>query len=59
MFWKIELKELKGLKMFAKISEKFKTKGFWAGLLTGLGSLIAGSLTVPEFIISLINMISG
>lgn len=45
--------------MSAKILEKFKNKGFWAGLLTGLGSLLAGSLTVPEFIISLINMIGG
>lgn len=45
--------------MSVKILEKFKNKGFWAGLLTGLGSLLAGSLTVPEFIISIINMIGG
>lgn len=45
--------------MFVGILEKFKNKGFWAGLLTGIGSLLAGSLTVPEFIISLINMIGG
>ena len=45
--------------MFVKISEKIKNKGFWAGVLTGLGSLIAGSLTVPEFIINLINLIGG
>ena len=45
--------------MFAGILGKFKNKSFWAGLLTGIGSLLAGSLTMPEFIISIINMIGG
>lgn len=45
--------------MFAAILEKFKNKGFWVGVLTTISSLLAGSLTVPEFIISIITMIGG
>lgn len=43
----------------AKYLEKLKNKAFWAGILTALGGLIGGSLTAPEFVIKIINMIGG
>lgn len=42
-----------------KYLEKLKNKAFWAGILTALGGLIGGSLTAPEFVIKIINMIGG
>lgn len=42
-----------------KILEKLKNKGFWAGILTAAGGLVGGALTVPEFMVKLINLIGG
>lgn len=45
--------------MFEKVKEKFKSKGFWAGVFTVIAGLIGGSVTAPEFLINLINLIGG
>lgn len=45
--------------MFEKVKEKFKSKGFWAGVITAIAGLIGGSVTAPEFLINLINLIGG
>lgn len=45
--------------MLEKIKNTIKTKGFWAGICTALAGLIGGSLTVPDFFITLINLIGG
>lgn len=41
------------------ILEKAKNKSFWAGVLTALAGLVGGSLSAPEFLISIINLIGG
>lgn len=46
-------------KVFEKVKEKFKSKGFWAGVFTAIAGLIGGSVTAPEFLINLINLIGG
>ena len=45
--------------MFEKVKEKFRNKGFWAGVFTALAGLIGGRVTAPEFLINLINLIGG
>lgn len=45
--------------MLEKIKVKLKNKGFWAGVLTATASLIAGSVTAPEYFINLIQLIGG
>lgn len=42
-----------------KFLSKLKNKSFWAGLLTAVAGLIGGSLTAPEALIQLINLIGG
>ncbi len=39
--------------------DKFKNKGFWAGVLTALAGLVGGSLSAPEFMVQLIHLIGG
>lgn len=41
------------------IIEKAKNKSFWAGVLTALAGLVGGSLSAPEFLINIINLIGG
>ncbi|MBO6290590.1 MAG: hypothetical protein J6N45_09785 [Alphaproteobacteria bacterium] len=43
----------------AKIKEKLKNRGFWAGILTALAGLVGGSLSAPDFMIKLIQLIGG
>lgn len=45
--------------MLAKILEKLRNRGFWAGLLTAAAGLVGGSVTAPEFLINIITMIGG
>lgn len=41
------------------LKEKAKNKGFWAGILTAIAGLIGGSLSAPDFMIKLIQLIGG
>ena len=41
------------------ILEKMKNKSFWAGFLTAFAGLVGGSLSVPDILISIINLIGG
>jgi len=45
--------------MIAKIFEKIKNRGFWAGVFTALAGLVGGTITAPEFFINLITIIGG
>lgn len=45
--------------MLAKIVDKFKNKGFWAGVLTAAAGLLTGAVSAPEFLINLIQLIGG
>lgn len=46
--------------MLAKIIEKLKNKGFWAGVATAVSGILAGTLTAPEAIINILtNLIGG
>ena len=44
---------------FSTLKEKLKNRGFWAGLLTALAGVVGGSLTAPDFMIKLIQLIGG
>ena len=44
---------------FSTLKEKAKNKGFWAGVLTAFAGLIGGSLSAPDFMIKLIQLIGG
>ena len=41
------------------ILTKLKDKTFWGGVLTALGGLLCGAMSVPDFFIQLIGMIGG
>lgn len=46
--------------MLVQILEKLKNRGFWAGVATAIGGILAGTLSAPEAIINLItNLIGG
>lgn len=45
--------------MFFQIIEKLKNKSFWAGALTAIGSVLAGTLSAPEAIINIIQTLIG
>lgn len=46
--------------MFLQIIEKLKNRGFWAGVATAIGGVLAGTLSAPEAILNLLtNLIGG
>lgn len=45
--------------MLEKIKIKLKNKGFWAGVFTALGGVIAGTLSAPEMIINIVTSLIG
>lgn len=45
--------------MLAKIKEKLKNKGFWAGIATAIGAVLAGTLSAPEAIINILTSLIG
>lgn len=46
--------------MLVQILEKLKNRGFWAGVATAIGGVLAGTLSAPEAIINLLtNLIGG
>lgn len=44
---------------FQAIISKLKNKSFWAGALTAIGSVLAGTLSAPEAIINIIQTLIG
>lgn len=42
-----------------EIEEKLKNKGFWAGVLTAAAGFLAGSYSVPDLIVKLVQLIGG
>ncbi len=46
--------------MLVQILEKLKNRGFWAGVATAIGGVLAGTLSAPEAILNLLtNLIGG
>lgn len=45
--------------MFLQIIEKLKNRGFWAGVATAIGGVLAGTLSAPEAILNLLNNLIG
>ena len=45
--------------MFEKIKEKIKNRGFWAGVCTTIGAVLAGTLSAPDAVINLIQQLIG
>lgn len=46
--------------MLVQILEKLKNRGFWAGVATAIGGILAGTLSAPEAILNLLtNLIGG
>lgn len=43
----------------SNIKDTIKNRSFWAGILTALAGLVGGSLSAPEFLINIINLIGG
>ena len=45
--------------MLEKIKAKLKNKGFWAGIATAVGAVLAGTLSAPEAIINILTSLIG
>lgn len=45
--------------MFEKIKAKLKNRGFWAGIATAIGAVLAGTLSAPEAIINILTSLIG
>jgi len=45
--------------MFLQILTKLKNKTFWAGVATAIGGVLAGTLSAPEAILSLLTSLLG
>lgn len=45
--------------MFQKIKEKLKNRGFWAGVMTGIAGVLAGTLSAPEVILNILTSLIG
>lgn len=45
--------------MFEKIKTKLKNRGFWAGIATAIGAVLAGTLSAPEAIINILTALIG
>lgn len=42
-----------------KIIDALKSKTFWGGVLTALGGVLTGALTIPDALIQLVHLIGG
>lgn len=45
--------------MLVQILEKFKNKGFWAGVATAVAGILAGTLSAPEAILNILQSLIG
>lgn len=45
--------------MLAQILNKLKNRGFWAGVATAIGGVLAGTLSAPEAILNLLTTLIG
>lgn len=45
--------------MLEKIKIKLKNRGFWAGIATAIGAVLAGTLSAPEAIINILTSLIG
>ncbi len=45
--------------MLVQILNKLKNKGFWAGVATAVAGILAGTLSAPEAILSVLTALIG